>query len=96
MSDSIPPPGPKSKVFDEQIREHLNAIHDVCLANNINFAAYFALDEVMKNCILQCRMARVYDEEDLAGAQAVLKIWQAIKDGEDEFEDKLPSKKGDN
>lgn len=81
--------GPKEKAWDEYIRPRLDEIQALCEVYQINFATYFALDEIIPKCVLQGRQAQVNDQTDLVGASTVFKIWDAIQDNEEEFQEQF-------
>lgn len=81
--------GPKEVAFDEKIRPLLDQVKDLCEQHKINFATYFALDEIMTLTVLQARQAIVNDQGDLPGMQTTLKVWEAIRSGEDSFDETL-------
>lgn len=81
--------GPKEVAFDDEIRPLLDQIKEACERSKINFATYFALDEIMPLTVLQARQAIINDQEDLPGMQTTLKVWEAIRSGEDSFDEVL-------
>lgn len=76
--------GPKESAFDAHIRPLVDEVLRLCKEHKINFATYFALDEMLPNVVLQFRQALAVDETDLTGAKTVVDIWDLITDGEGE------------
>ena len=83
--------GPKEVAYDDLVCAHLAAIRDICRDHRINFAVYFALDEVMPGSILQTRLAIHNDPKDLVGMFTVDRLGTMMIVGEKNFEDSTSS-----